>query len=503
MMKLEYLHFAMQKKISKIHKSLISEVLLKSYFLFLFMFIKAVVGVEAVISPRMIELLKKKSVTAEVIRRKSGALLRKNDTNALVLCGNILEIKAAHNFFATLMKEGSHGIAQEERPVSKAAENIIRGENLSEMQHVSNIDNATYGKSMSADNSKKYSLKQPPVTGINEFSKSRQISSTVAKFDEPKVLKDIQCSEEEATLLKYFHKNLMANVEIITVPDYSVVALQCHDEDTKRRVEEYLNKLKHMPRATCPLPDVADITKTVATKCSDDTLCYISTDRKQIIIIGIKRDNVIKIKEELDMLSEPEIQMTEKPDESSKMPMLVTNEGVSVFVYRASLLDLQTPVDAIVCPLSKLDDLEYGLPKYIAETTRFEHDTELRTIFRSNENIFPDHSVIQLRTKNIKSCKYVVYVSTHRTQLRERGNDPVACEQFLLQLMLQIFVKVENYGIQRIAIPAVCSGILIFSFYCVYPYFIRLVVKKLRCNVDFNVNQKISHTQTSTYSLIQ
>lgn len=199
------------------------------------------------------------------------------------------------------------------------------------------------------------------------------------------------------------------------------------------------------------------------------------------------------------MLSEPEIQMTEKPDESSKMPVLVTNEGVSVFVYRASLLDLQTPVDAIVCPLSKLDDLEYGLPKYIAETTRFEHDTELRKIFRSNENIFPDHSVIQLRTKNIKSCKYVVYVSTHRTQLRERGNDPVACEQFLLQLMLQIFVKVENNGIQRIAIPAVCSGILIFSFYCVYPYFIRLVVKKLRCNVDFNVNQKYhTHKQAHT-----
>lgn len=429
------------------------------------MFVKAVVGLEAVISPRMTELLKKKSVTAEVIRSKSGALLLKNDTNALVLRGNILEIKAAHNFFATLMKEGSHGITQEERPVSKAAENIIR-ENLSEMHDVSNVDNATNGKSMSGDDSKKYSLKNPPVTGINEFSKSRQIPSTVAKLEKPKVLEDIQCSDEDATKLKYFHKNLMANVEIITVSNQSVVALQFHDEGTKRRVEEYLDKLKHMPRATCPLPKIAEITKTVATKCSDDTFCYISSDRQQIEIIGIKRDNVNKIKEELNMLSKPEIQMTEKPDESSKMPVLVTNEGVSVFVYCASLLDLQTPVDAIVCPLSKLSDLEYGLPKYIAETTRSEHDRELKKIFESNGNIFPDLSVIQFRTKNIKSCKYVVYVSTHRTQLRERDNDLVACEQFLLELMLQIFVKVEKYGIQKIAIPAVCSGILIFNFYC-------------------------------------
>lgn len=412
----------------------------------------------------MTELLKKKRITAKEIRSKSGALLRKNDTNALVLCGNVLEIKAAHLFFATLIKEDSHGITQEEQPVSKAAEHLIRGENLPEIIHnVSNINSTPNGKTMSRDDSKRYSLKQPPVTGINEISESRQIPPTVKQLDKPNVLEDIQCTDEDVTKLKYFHKNLMAKVKIITVPDHSVVALQFHDEDTKRRVKEYLDKIKHMPHVTCPVPNVADIAEKVAKKCSDDTFCYISSDRQQIEIIGITRDNVNKIKEELNMLSE--IQMTEKTDESSKMPVLVTNEGVSVFVYCASLLDLQTPVDAIVCPLSKLSDLEYGLPKYIAETTRSEHDKKLRNIFEHNENIFPDHSVFSFKTENIKSCKHVVYVSTHRTPVRGRDNDPVACEQFLLQLMLQIFLKAEQYGIHTIAIPAICSGILSFRFY--------------------------------------
>lgn len=413
----------------------------------------------------MTELLKKRRVTAQVIRSKSGALLRKNDNNVQVLCGNILEIKAAHNYFAALMKEGSNGITEKEQPLPKAAENFIRGENLSEMHDVSNIDNVTYGKSMSGDDSNKYSLKQSPVTGISEFSQSSQNPSSVTKVDERKILDDIQCSDEDAAKLKYFHKNLMANVEIIAVPDQSVVALQFNDEDTKKRVGEYLDKLKHMPHATCPLPKIAEITKIVATKCSDDTFCYISSNRQQIEIIGIKGSNVNKIKEELNMLSEPEIQMTAKPDESSKMPVLVTNEGVSVFAYRASLLDLQTPVDAIVCPVSKLSDLENGLPKYIAEIDRSEHNRELRKIFESNENVFPDLYVVSFRTKLIKSCKHVVYVSTCRTQLRGHDNDPVACEQFLLQLMLQVFLKAEKHGIHTIAIPAICSGILLFRFY--------------------------------------
>lgn len=84
--------------------------LLKSYFLFLFMFIKVVVGVEVVISFRMIELLKKKSVIVEVIRRKLGVLFCKNDINVFVFCGNILEIKVVYNFFVILMKEGFYGI---------------------------------------------------------------------------------------------------------------------------------------------------------------------------------------------------------------------------------------------------------------------------------------------------------------------------------------------------------------------------------------------------------
>lgn len=411
----------------------------------------------------MIQLLKERRITLKEIRSKSGVLVQKNENDTLVLCGNILEIQAAYAFFASLVKDAfqdvKERITKEKRHIPNAAQKDTAEDHVIENLDGTCIENAPKINCTSSGDLKL--LDQSSIDIINKPIKTdpRQTPSTEMKFDKLKIM-DIPCTEEDVIKLKHFHKILMENVEVITDTNQCTTVLRFHDEVTKKRVIENLDTIKHLHYIRCQVPNTIGIKDVIAKMCSDDTFCYMSEDCQHIEIVGPNRKLLTNIKKELEKLPTLECQTDEMFFKSQEIPVFVTNEGISVFVKCASLLDLKTPVDAIVCPLSKQSDLDYGLPKAIADTAGPAYVSKLREMFDLNGERIPEHFIYVIRTEKIKSFSNVIIISTNRTHLSKKENNSSACESFLLQLMLQIFTEAERKRMKSIAIPGICSGML-------------------------------------------
>lgn len=430
---------------------------------------------KAVVSSRMTQILKERRITSKEIETKSGVIVQHNENDTIVLCGNILEIQAAYAFFATLVRDASHDVkernASEKRRIPNAAQKDTAKDQVIENLDGSYIENAPKGNCTSSGDLKK--LDQSSVAIINKPIKTdpRQTPSTEMKLDKLKMM-NIECTEEDAIKLRHFHTILMENVEVISDTDQCTTVLRFHDEVTRKRVIENLDAIRHLPHVRCQVPNTVGIKDIIAKMCNDETFCYMSEDCQHIEIVGLNRIHLTNIKEELEKLPTLEGQTDEVFFECQEIPVFVTNEGISVFVKRASLLDLTTPVDAIVCPLSKQTDINYGLPNAIAGAAGPAFVSELRKIFDLNGEHIPEHYICVIQTENIKSFSNVIIISTNRTHLSKKGNDSIRCESFLLQLMLQIFTEAERKKMKSIAIPAICSGMLseVFDSLKIFPF---------------------------------
>lgn len=410
----------------------------------------------------MTQLLIKKHILTDDIRRNSGVSVRKNATDATVLCGNILEIKAAYAYFSSLVKEASKSDREQNDIVPEETHEcrITNPLNDEIPEHAPKIT-AVLGDDKAPQNR---TIPRSDHRISEEYSK--QVPSTEMKPDVSKI-DYLTCTEEDVMLLNYFFNSLMRNVNEIRDRGQSVIVLRFYDKHSKKSIEESLQKVKRLSRVTFPVPSTENIDELVSRKCTEDTMCFLSKDRQKVEIIGRNEEILNNIKEELETrwMTNLESKKVEEHFNSPEMPVFVTNEGVSVFVKCSSLLNLQTPVDAIVCPISIQGGLYRGLPKVISDFAGQKYLRKLKEIFEEKKNALPDYFVAVIPTENIKFCSYVVNVSTNRTQLRKEENESMECEQFLLQLMLQIFCKAEDKGIRSIAIPAICSGILDFFIF--------------------------------------
>lgn len=398
------------------------------------------------------------------IRSKSGVVVHQKDNNTIVLCGNILEIDAAFNFFSSLVKDTSSDvkdIKEEKLPlkgqislghklsVSGLMDKEMNGDSLMKQQQisekVSDISRSPRIKSTSGKERKQ----------LNESSVSTEASSSKLKLDASNIV-ELICTAEEVIKLKHFYGNLM-HVEVTKRQDESHISLLFHDEGTKIKVEESLQKIKDMPCSTIQLHKMFDgIEDFLAKQCTKDALCYLSKDRRHIEIIGIERGNLTKFKEELNRLLNVESQTVKEIHESLEEEVYVTNAGISVFVKCTSLLNIGKQVDAIVCPISNRCDIESGLSRAIANLAGPKYVKDLLDIFEKNEKMFPEEFVCVIPSRNFKACKYVINVTTKQWEQGEKESR--ACELFLLQQMSHVLLKAEESGIRSIAIPAICSG---------------------------------------------
>lgn len=404
----------------------------------------------------MVGLLRQRQVTMREIRSKSGVVVCQKDNNTIVLCGNILEIEAAFNFFSSLVKDTSSNVKDIKEEILPLEGQISLGHKLS----VSGL----MDKEMNGDSL----IKQQQISEkVSDISRSQRIKSTSGKerkqLNESSVstegasnIVELICTDEEVIKLKHFYRNLM-HVEGTKRQDQFHISLLFHDEGTKIKVEESLQKIKDMPCSTIQLHKMFDgIEDFLAKQCTEDALCYLSKDRRHIEIIGIERGNLTKFKEELNRLLNIESQTVKEIHESLEEKVYVTNAGISVFVRCTSLLNIGKQVDAIVCPISNQCDIESGLSRAIANLAGPKYVKDLLDIFEKNEKMFPEEFVCVIPSRNFKACKYVINVTTKQWEQGEKESK--ACELFLLQQMSHVLFKAEERGIRSIAIPAICSG---------------------------------------------
>lgn len=443
---------------------------------------------EAVVSPRMVRLLTDMHITYKDIRRKSGVVVHKNN-ETMILCGNILEIEAAFAFFTSIVKTASTGAndfikdklppkghisadfglgLSEKADYEKFPMQNKKTLRLDDQQH--EIENTTESTNPSKISFRSQELKLTADGELNQFGKLpekvdelNQASSTRRKLGISSI-KKLKCTDEDVIKLTHFHRNLMQSVTETRDVEKSHVSLSFYDKDTERKVEEKLEEIKSMACTTIHLPkNVDNIEKILSKNCSEDALCYLSKDRRQIEIVALNRGTLNKVKNELEMLLKLESQKEEKQYASLDEQIFVTNQGISVYVKRASILNLEKRVDAIVCPISRHCDLKHGLPKLIADLAGDDYVKELTKIFEEHQKMFPEHFVSVIPGRNIKICQFVVKVATK--QWRTGVNESRNCEQFLLQQMAQLFFRAEEKEIRSIAIPAICAGLYNYSIF--------------------------------------
>lgn len=415
----------------------------------------------------MAQLLKQRQITPSEIRSKSGVVVHKKDSNTMVLSGNILEIEAAFTFFSSIVKDASFDIKEIEKDKPH-----FEGQNIA-LDHKRNVSGKMDSKMDPRNDDifrKQHQISEkvphiPNTQNMNsvsgkehrkpyESSDSTEGYSTL-KMDTSNILK-LKCTDEDVFKLKHFFKNLMNNVKETRDPGQSQISLLLQDENTKKKVEGSLQKIKDMPGGIIQLHEAFDgVEDFLAKQCSEDALCYLSKDRQLIEVFVIDRGNLTKFKEDLSRLLIFESQKVKEINESLGEKVYVTNAGISVFVKCTSLLNIGRPVDAIVCPISKDCDIKGGLPKAVADFAGTNYAKVLSGIFEKNDKMFPDEFVCVIPTRN-KTCKYVINVTTK--QWRRGRKESKACELFLLKQMSQVLFKAEESGIRSIAIPAICSG---------------------------------------------
>ncbi|XP_061170936.1 uncharacterized protein LOC133180422 [Saccostrea echinata] len=435
---------------------------------------QAVIDLRAVVSQKMVKLLKQRGITEDLIRQKSGVTIDQKEPSSMVLCGNVLEVKAAFDFLSSLLKKpldnlGEQASTEDNQHKTDVETSITNTDHLKQMSDSEKITEEAKTAPEQLQQFEKSSLKLSQVSFTSSMAPSTHSVNT--KDDQKKELgtvdseiyqpsyaernlkgPEMQCTYEDYIKLRHFYKYILDNIKEKWSPKKTTVTMRFANEDHKAKLESMLQRISRMSRKTIAVQSKLDfLDELLQQKCSNDLFCYLTKDNDKIEIIGNKKKIVEKAEKELEELLAPKTGIEEEVENSIPLPVFITNEGISVFVYHGSLFTAK--VDAIVCPISNRFDL-HGLPKVIAEKAGPEFKKKVDEILQRHNGKLPKDFVCVIPGGEIPSCKYVVNIVTDRTKSMEDKE----CKQSLQFKMLQICQEAKKKELQSIALPAICSG---------------------------------------------
>ncbi|XP_062602864.1 uncharacterized protein LOC134264598 [Saccostrea cucullata] len=435
---------------------------------------QAVVDLRAAVSPKMVKLLKERGITEDLIRQKSGVTVDEKESDNMVLCGNILEIKAAFDFLSSLLKKPLKSLGQQTSAKDNPHKPNLKTstDKTNHLKQVSDGGKVTEEAKTVPEQLKQYensSLKlsqvsftpsmAPSTQSVRKKDAQKRESETVeSDIYQPSYAEkdwkgpEMQYTYEDYIKLKHFSKSMLGVVKEAWSPKKTMVTIKFANDGHKADLESMLQKIHQMSRKTIAVQSKLEFLEEILQqKCSNDLFCYLTKDN-EIEIIGNNERIVDKAKKELEELLAFEIKTEEEEQgEERLLPVFFTNEGVSVFVYHGSLLTAE--VDAIVCPISNKFEL-HGLQKSIAEMAGPAYKKEVEDIRQRHKGKLPEEFICIIPGGEIPSCKFVVNIVTERWKDKEDKK----CKISLQFKMLQIFLEAEQNNLQSIALPAICAG---------------------------------------------
>ncbi|XP_062603406.1 uncharacterized protein LOC134265167 isoform X2 [Saccostrea cucullata] len=436
---------------------------------------QAVVDLKAVVSQKMVQLMVKKGVTADIIRKNSGVIVEQKDPQSMVLSGNILEIKAAFDFLSTLLKKqemepkelntgqrDEHLNIEVEKILPETENSVLQESGAREFpkeqadilpEHLQQF--GTSNKTLSQVSFTPSMTMSTPSQGYQGQQPKNSAEAMPPKPQQPSPHEDkrMRCTPEELYQLQYFHGSILENAEKKWNKKKTRVEVIFLQHGIKEEVEDMLREIEQMYKKTAEVSKTFESLETFCQqKRSHDLLCYITEDKKKIVIIGNDKRKVEKTEKECEDLLASETEIEVKSEEgASTLPVFVTNEGIFVYVYRDSLL--KANVDAVLCPISKSFDLRGGLPKIIADMAGASYKKKVDEILIENGKL-PEHFVCTIQGGEYLICKYVVNAVTTAYATYK----PEESKKYLHHLLMGSFFEAEKVGAKSIALPAICSG---------------------------------------------